>query len=68
MSTIAHSTLFGAVRLAAKARRLAVRAIRAVMEARMRRIQYELQFHRSFDAYRERKGIPPLNGDLRSGS
>jgi len=44
------------------------RAIRVVMEARMRRIQYELQFHRSFDAYREGKGIPPLNGDLRSGS
>jgi hypothetical protein len=68
MSTIAHAALFGAVRLAAKARRLAVRSIRAVMEARMRRIQYELHFHRSFNAYREGKGIPALNGDLRSGS
>ena len=38
------------------------------MEARMRRIQYELQFQRSFNAYREDKGIPALNGDLRSGS
>ena len=68
MSTTAHSILFGAVKLAAKARRLAARAIRAVREVRMRRIQYELQFHRSFDAYRERKGIPALNDDLRSGS
>jgi hypothetical protein len=68
MSTTAHSALFAAVRLAARARRMAVRAIRAVMEARRRRIQYELQFQRSFDAYRERKGIPALNGDLRSGS
>ena len=68
MSTIAHSALFGAARLAARAKRLAVRSIRAVMEARMRRIQYELKFQRSFDAYRERKGIPALNGDLRSGS
>ena len=38
------------------------------MEARLRGIQYELQFHRSFNAYRERKGIPALNGDLRAGS
>jgi hypothetical protein len=68
MSTIAHAALFGALRLAAKARRLAVRTIRAVMEARMRRIQYELQFHRSFNAYREGKDIPAPNGDLRSGS
>jgi hypothetical protein len=68
MSTIAHSILFDTVRFAARAKRLAVRSVRAVMEARMRRIQYELQFQRSFDAYRERKGIPALNGDLRSGS
>jgi hypothetical protein len=68
MRAIAHAALFSAARLAAKARRLAVRSIHAVMEARMRRIQYELQFQRSFNAYREDKGIPALNGDLRSGS
>jgi hypothetical protein len=68
MSTIAHSILFGTVRFAARAKRMAVRSIRAMMEARMRGIQYELQFHRSFDAYREVKGIPAPNGDLRSGS
>ena len=68
MGTIAHSILFGTVRFTAKAKRMAVRSIRAVMEARMRRVQYELQFHRSFDAYRKAKGIPAPNGDLRSGS
>ena len=68
MSTIARSALFGAARLGASTKRLAIRVIRVAMEARMRRIQYELQFHCSFDAYRERKGIPALNGDLRSGS
>jgi hypothetical protein len=68
MSTIAHSALFGTVRLVKRAKRMCVRSIRAVTEARMRRIQYELQFHRSFNAYRESKGIPALNGDLRSGS
>ena len=68
MRAIAHAALIGAARLAARAKRLAVRSIRAVREARLRRIQYELQFHRSFNAYRERKGIPALNGDLRAGS
>jgi hypothetical protein len=68
MRAIAHAALFSAARLAAKARRLAVRSIRAVMEARLRGIQYELQFHRSFNAYRECKGIPALNSDLRAGS
>jgi hypothetical protein len=54
--------------LVKKAKRMCVRSIRAVTAARMRRVQYELQFHRSFNAYRESKGIPALNGDLRSGS
>ena len=68
MRTIAHAALFGVVRLAERARRMAVRSVRAVMRAGMRRIQYERQFQRSFNAYRERKGIPTLNGDWRSGS
>jgi hypothetical protein len=67
MHAIAHAALVGA-RLTAKAKRLVMRSIRAVMEARMRGIQYELQFHRSFNAYRECKGIPALNSDLRAGS
>ena len=61
MRAIAHAALVGAARLTG-------RCVRAVMEARLRGIQYELQFHRSFNAYRERKGIPALNGDLRAGS
>jgi hypothetical protein len=68
VNTATHSVLSGATRLGAKAKRLILRSIRAVVEARARRIQYELQFHRSFNAYRESKGIPALNGDLRSGS
>jgi hypothetical protein len=68
MSTVTHSVVSAATRLVAKAKRLALRSIRAMTEARMRRIQYELQFRRSFDAYREGKNIPPLIEDLRSGS
>lgn len=66
--TITHTAATSAVRLFRKARRLLQRSMRAVMEARMRRVQYELQFRRSFDAYRAGKGIPPLNEHLRSGS
>jgi hypothetical protein len=68
MNTIAHSAFASLARLAGKAKELLLRTMRAVMEARKRRIQYEQQFHCSFDAYREGKDIPALNGDLRSGS
>jgi hypothetical protein len=68
MHAVTHSAVSGATRLAAKAKRLVLRSIRAVMEARMRRIQYELQFRRSFNAYRKGKDIPALNEDLRAGS
>jgi hypothetical protein len=53
--------------VAAKVEGLVVRCIRAAKEARMRSIQDDLEFRRSFDAYRAGKGIPPLT-DLRSGS
>lgn len=68
MTAVTHAAVTSAVRLFGKAKRLFQRSMRAVIEARMRRIQYELQFRRSFDAYRAGKGIPPLNEDLRSGS
>jgi hypothetical protein len=55
-------------RLLRKATRLALRSTRRMIDARTRRVQYEREFRGSFDAYREGKGIPPLNQDLRSGS
>lgn len=57
-----------AYRLATSAKRYVLHAFHAVVEARMRRAQHEVEFHRSFDAYREGKGIPPLSEDLRAGS
>jgi hypothetical protein len=68
MHAVTHSAVSGATVLAAKAKRLVLRSIRAAMETRMRRTQNEFQFRRSFDAYREGKNIPPLIEDLRSGS
>jgi hypothetical protein len=68
MVAVSRSTVSFASAILVKAKRLFLCAIRAMMEARMRRIQYELQFRRSFDAYREGKGIPPLGENLRSGS
>jgi hypothetical protein len=68
MNAVPHGAALGATGLVAKAKRPVLCFVRAVMKARMRRIQYELQFRRSFDAYREGKDIPPLIEDLRSGS
>lgn len=64
----ASSAAKSAVRCFLKATRLVLRSRRSMIEARMRRIQCELQFRDSFNAYREGKGIPPLGDDLRSGS
>jgi hypothetical protein len=68
MNTTAHPAFVGATKLVTKAKKYVLCAVQAVVEARARRIQQEIEFHRSFNAYREGKGIPPLNEDLRSGS
>ncbi len=59
MNAVLHAAALGATRLLAKTKTLVMSFVRAVIEARMRRVQYELQFQRSFDAYREGKDIPP---------
>ena len=68
MSAIVRPTFVSLSGLAANVRRYVLLAIEAVVEAKKRRIRNELEFRRSFDAYREGKNIPPLSDDLRSGS
>jgi len=68
MNAIAHPIFVTASSLAARTKRSFQRAVQTVVDARMRRARHELEFRRSFDAYREGKSIPPLNEDLRTGS
>lgn len=69
MTTATHPVASPAIKAAVSAGGLIQRFIRAMLESRARRIQYELEFHRSFNAYCEANDVPPLNsGHLRSGS
>jgi hypothetical protein len=68
MSTIARPNFATVSGLAASVRRYVLLAFEAIVEAKKRRIRNELEFRRSFDAYRAGKNIPPLNDDLRAGS
>jgi hypothetical protein len=68
MNAIVRPAFVTASRLAASAKRYVLLAFDSFVDARVRRARHGLEFRRSFDAYREGKGIPPLNDDLRAGS
>ena len=51
------------VKTAVNAKRIVQRFVRALMDAKIRRIQHEIEFHRRLNDHRRAIGLPPLSQD-----
>ena len=50
-----------AVKAALNAKRIVQRFVRVLMEAKMRRLEHEIEFHRRLNDHRRAVGLPPLS-------
>ena len=63
MIAFSHSIALVACKSAMNANRIVQRFVRALMDARMRRAQDEIEFHRRLNDHRRAIGLPPLSQD-----
>ena len=63
MIAFTHSIALVACKSVANAKRIAQRFVRALMDARMRRAQHEIEFYRRLNDHRHTVGLPPLSQD-----
>ena len=61
MITVTHPVASLAFKAAVKVKRLFQRFVQAVMDARMRKIRHEIEFHRRLNDYRRANNMPPLS-------
>lgn len=61
MITITHPVASLAFKAAVKVKSLFQRFVQAVMDARMRQIRHEIEFHRRLNDYRRANYMPPLS-------
>ena len=61
MIAVTHSAASLALKAAANVKRMIQRFVRALMEAKMRRIQHEIEFHRRLNDHRRAIGLPSLS-------
>ena len=67
MIAVTHSVASFALKAAVNAKRLIRRFVRALMEAKMRGIQHEIEFHRRLNDHRRAIGLTSLSReDFRS--
>jgi len=67
MITVNHLIIPAMARVASKAKMIAQRWVRALMDARMRKIQHEIEFHRRLHSYRRLHDMPALTHEDRLG-
>jgi len=60
MITVTHPVVSVFLKAAVKVKRYFQRFVQTVLDARMRRIRYETEFHRRFNDYRRANNMPPF--------